>query len=138
MATFNLANQILIVNPSANVDSTYGPYNTVAEANTAIVSGLRVIGRTVGIITDGSVVEYWWKNGILDTDLIEKTATPVTYIARHDFESPYDYLGKALTGSSESSNVWTIKRLTISSNGSSIIQSATNVAWTNRLTATYT
>jgi hypothetical protein len=75
MATFNLANQINIVNPAANVDSTYGPYNTVTEANTAIISGLRVIGRTVGVITAGSVIEYWWKNGILDTDLIVKSSS---------------------------------------------------------------
>ena len=74
MATFNLANQIFIVNPAANVDSTYGPYNNLAEANAAIVSGLRVIGRTVGIITAGAVVEYWWESGITDSDLVVKSA----------------------------------------------------------------
>ncbi len=84
MATFNLANQIFIVNPAANVDSTYGPYNSVAEANAAIVSGLRVIGRTVGIITAGAVVEYWWESGITDGDLVVK-ASSVTLLSTITF-----------------------------------------------------
>lgn len=61
-----------------------------------------------------------------------------TYIARHDFQNTYDYLGKALTGSSESSNVWTITRLTLSPNGSATIGTATSVAWTNRYSVIYT
>jgi len=74
MANFNLANRIEIVNPAANVDATYGPYADVAEANAAIIEGLRVQGRTVGILSGGTVVEYWWKDGVTDLDLVEKTS----------------------------------------------------------------
>lgn len=53
---------------------------------------------------------------------------------RHDFVSPYDYNGKAAVGSSEASAVWTIKRISTAG----VTTTATGVAWTNRLTATYT
>lgn len=72
--SFNLAQPVLITNASANVDFNYGTYNSVAEANAAIISGLREKGRTVGILIGGSVVEYWWKSGILDADLVPKSA----------------------------------------------------------------
>ena len=55
---------------------------------------------------------------------------------RHDF-NVYDYLGKAPSGSSEGANVWTITRLTIASDGTTTIGTATNVDWTNRYTHTY-
>lgn len=50
-----------------------------------------------------------------------------------------NYCGVALgTGISESSSVWTITRLTIAASGSITTATATNVAWTDRETATYT
>jgi hypothetical protein len=48
-----------------------------------------------------------------------------------------NYCGTANKGSAEASAVWTIKRLTIGSSGSITIATATNVAWTNRESATY-
>jgi hypothetical protein len=49
-----------------------------------------------------------------------------------------NYCGVALgTGVSESSTVWTITRLTIAASGSITTATATNVAWTNRQSATY-
>ena len=48
-----------------------------------------------------------------------------------------NYCGMANKGSAEASAVWTIKRLTIASSGSVTIATATNVAWTNRESATY-
>lgn len=57
-------------------------------------------------------------------------------IYRHDFNI-YDYLGTAPIGSSESSNVWEITRLTIASNGSVTTGVATNVSWTGRYTHIY-
>ena len=52
---------------SSNVDDLYGYYNSIQEALTNIVPGLRKGGRTVGIKQeDGSIVEYWWEN---DNDL---------------------------------------------------------------------
>lgn len=72
MSTFNISKRIRLTNPAANIDSTYGPYNSVSEANTAVIQALRVIGRTVIIDVAGTAVEYWWESGVEDSDLVEK------------------------------------------------------------------
>lgn len=46
------------------------PYISITEVNSTILSGNRYIGLTVNI--NGS--EYWYKDGIGDNDLIEKTS----------------------------------------------------------------
>ena len=68
-----------------------------------------------------------------------------SYIRRHSFTNynpgtgnSLDYNGYAVQGSSESANVWTITRLTINAFGISTRAYATNVAWTDRATVTYT
>ena len=71
---FELANKVEIVNPYANIDAMYGPYSNLPEALSAIPIELRIIGRTVGIITDTHIDEYWWKNGVKDSDLVLKAA----------------------------------------------------------------
>jgi len=70
--SFNLAQPVLITNASSNVDFNYGPFNSVAAANAAVIGDLREKGRTVGILVGGSVVEYWWESGITDSDLVVK------------------------------------------------------------------
>lgn len=77
MATFNLGNKILITNPAANVDSKYGPHTTFASASAA-TANLREVGLTVGIIESGSVVEYWYKSGITDNDLVKKQTSSIS------------------------------------------------------------
>ena len=57
--------------------------------------------------------------------------------ANNSSNNNINYNGYAVTGSSESSSVWTITRLTIAASGSITIATATNVAWTNRESATY-
>jgi hypothetical protein len=57
---------------------------------------------------------------------------------RSDWVAPYSYCGTAPTGSAESSNVWTIKRIEVLNDGNVIVLSAINVAWTNRYTVPYT
>lgn len=64
-------------------------------------------------------------------------------IRRHSFtnfdgSNSYDYNGYAPVGSSESSNVWTIRRILISPNGSTSVGTTSSVAWTDRLTVIYT
>ena len=79
MATFNLSNEIQIVNPSANVDSHYGTYTSLSDAYIGVPEILREKGKTVGILESGSVVEYWWKSGITDIDLVKKeTSAPIS------------------------------------------------------------
>jgi len=58
--------------------------------------------------------------------------------ANNSSNNNINYNGVALgTGVSESSAVWTITRLTIAASGSITTATATNVAWTNRQSATY-
>ena len=55
-----------------------------------------------------------------------------------DGSNSYDYNAYAVAGSSESSNVWTIRRILISPNGSTSVGTTSSVAWTDRLTVIYT
>ena len=65
MAT-NINNKIVCNEPHANLDSYYGPYNSVQDAlqtlNSTTVNGVnyvkRHIGLTVGIETSEGIVEY--------------------------------------------------------------------------------
>jgi hypothetical protein len=59
-------------------------------------------------------------------------------IKRHDFTSSYSYCGTAPSGSLEASSVWNIERILVAENGTTTVTTATNVAWTDRYTATYT
>jgi hypothetical protein len=70
-------------------------------------------------------------------------APTITYIRRSDYTtSPnpnvnYLYCGQAVSGSSESANVWDISRLSISSSGATLTQTTSSAAWTDRYTYTY-
>ena len=57
--------------------------------------------------------------------------------ANNSTNNNINYCGYAVTGSAESSAVWTITRLTISASGAITIGTATSVAWTNRESAIY-
>ena len=72
-----------------------------------------------------------WKNKNLNQIVSERRN------ANNTSNNSINYCGTAPNGSAESSTVWTIKRLTISASGSITIATATNVAWTNRESATY-
>lgn len=70
---------------------------------------------------------------------VSATAAEVSpKIRRHDWTGTYSYCGTALEGSSESSAVWSITRIQFSGAGAVVSTAyATNVAWTDRTTATY-
>lgn len=72
--SFDLTQNIKIVNPYADLDELYGPYETRDAALLAVKEGLRKPGKTLGIIEAGKVTEYWFRQGILDSDLELKTA----------------------------------------------------------------
>lgn len=68
-----ITDQLNIVNvPRANIDAKYGTYTSQSEALTSVPKSLREKGLTVGILVDGTVVEYWFKAGIEDVDLVPK------------------------------------------------------------------
>ena len=52
-----------------NNDALYGPYNSVSIAFTALSSKVNGVdsltqGKTVGVVENGSIVEYWFKDAI--------------------------------------------------------------------------
>ena len=62
-------------NSPKSIDNKYmvggvTPYASVAAANTAVNSAYRHKGLKVRITIGGEEVEYWWKYGITDSDLI--------------------------------------------------------------------
>lgn len=60
--SFNLGNQITLKNVNSNVDRDYGPYEdkTLTEIADLLKDTIQ-IGKTVGIIEEGKIVEYWWQ-----------------------------------------------------------------------------
>lgn len=71
-----LNNKIRIISAaSANVDFDYGPYNSITEALTTLTSPFRTLGKTVGVVSNGSIEEYWFKDGVLDIDLVQKQSS---------------------------------------------------------------
>jgi len=97
MSTLNISKRIRLSNPAANIDSTYGPYNSVSEANAAVNQLLRVIGRTVIIDVAGTAVEYWWESGVEDSDLVEKVLGTNTDIPVILFDDPGVSLKQGVT-----------------------------------------
>ena len=76
-------NNIIICNePHANLDGYYGPYSSIEEAletlNSETIAGVaytkRAVGLTVGILENNEVVEYWFRSGVEDGDLVIKTS----------------------------------------------------------------
>ena len=75
--TFPLVNRVGMATPVANVDVRYGPWLSLNDALTGFNPALRFRGLTVGIytpnnITTSPVIEYWWKSGVTDNDLVLK------------------------------------------------------------------
>jgi len=75
-----LAGSVLI-GTTKPVDVKYGPFNAasyaaaVTLANTEIASTIRYKGLTVGLSeNNGEIKEYWYKDGVADGDLVEKTS----------------------------------------------------------------
>jgi hypothetical protein len=60
------------------------------------------------------------------------------YSRRFAWVSPYSYSGRAAAGTATSAAAWTIKRSQVSASGAiTATLTATNVAWDNYATATY-
>lgn len=77
--SFNLGNQIALKNKNSNIDRDYGPYEgkTLTEIATLLTDTIQ-IGKTIGVIEDGTVVEYWWQPvGEGKYGFVIKTNTPI-------------------------------------------------------------
>jgi len=67
-----VSQRIKLMNPG-NLDEWYGPYTSTANANLAVPASVRS-GKTVAVSTSAGIVEYWWRNGSLDVDLVAKNS----------------------------------------------------------------
>lgn len=83
MAVASLANRVQVNTTCSNNDALYGPYTSTKEAlesiPSALIDGNGAIGRTIGVIENGKVVEYWWQkvdNGYAFVKKVD-TGTPV-------------------------------------------------------------
>jgi hypothetical protein len=70
--TFPLVNRVGITTPAANIDARYGPWPTFNDALTGFNTGLRFPGLTVAVSSVGGITEYWYKNGVADSNLVLK------------------------------------------------------------------
>ena len=70
MGTRYTQNNFYITDDEA-LDSRQGPFNSVSEALDFIEH--RYKGLSVYVLNSGSVVEYWFKNGIEDANLVAKS-----------------------------------------------------------------
>lgn len=68
-----------------SIDYKYGPWTDTATAIAAIPLYQRYQGLTIGVVTGGVLTEYWFKNGILDADLITKTSSASSSGLPYDF-----------------------------------------------------
>lgn len=72
---FEISQRVKVSSPVANIDENYGPWSSSAAAASSISEATRTEGLTVGVLTSGSVVEYWWKAATGDSDLVRKLVT---------------------------------------------------------------
>ena len=57
---------------------------------------------------------------------------------RYDIQTTVIYVGSAARGTPEATAAWTIRRVSLVSGVPTVTAWATNVAWSDRTTATYT
>jgi len=63
------------VNAPKNIDGRLGPYDTTASAILAIdETTQRYLGLTVVVTGSGTLEEYWFQNGVTDSDLVLKSS----------------------------------------------------------------
>lgn len=61
--------KIKSVNASESIDADFGPYESVADANSKIPSALRKEGKMIGIYSSGELSLFAYQGGIGDMDL---------------------------------------------------------------------
>lgn len=121
--TFNSANQLVKLNGSGQLPALDGSLLTNVVTQLTDLTDVGVSG-----LTSGQTLYY---TGSVWTNITLKK------VSRHEFNGGYSYCGKAPYGSSETSAVWTIRRIQILRDGNTVTTTATNVTWSGRLTHTY-
>ena len=75
MNPLTISKTLFVNGAVADLNYLYGPYDSVSAATTAVTSTVRAKGLTLGITTTDGIVEYWFKNGITDSDLVVKSTS---------------------------------------------------------------
>lgn len=88
-------NDNININSPKVLDYRYGPWNSISDANTNILSLQRQKGLTIGILNGSSVVEYWYCSGITNSDLIIKS--PGSLNDKLDLSAFYQYTSNTNT-----------------------------------------
>jgi len=121
--TFNGVNQLVRLDGSGKLPAIDGSQLTGLVSQIANLSDVQ--------LTDLQSGQSLFYNG---TKWVNLTSSATV---RHDYVGVYSYCGKAPQLSSESSAVWTIKRIQVLTDGNVLISQAVNVTWTGRLSHTY-
>lgn len=66
----------ILVGTQKPTDARFGPYASTALALSDLTPVYRYKGLTVGIETNGVITEYWFKNGVADSDFVVKSLDP--------------------------------------------------------------
>jgi len=121
--TFNGVNQLVRLDGTGKLPAIDGSQLTGLVSQIANLSDVQ--------LTDLQSGQSLFYNG---TKWVNLTSSATV---RHDYVGSYSYCGKAPQLSSESSAVWTIKRIQVLTDGNVLITQAVNVTWTGRLSHTY-
>jgi hypothetical protein len=121
--TFNGVNQLVRLDGTGKLPAIDGSQLTGLVSQIANLSDVQ--------LTDLQSGQSLFYNG---TKWVNLTSSATV---RHDYVGVYSYCGKAPQLSSESSAVWTIKRIQVLTDGNVLITQAVNVTWTGRLSHTY-
>jgi hypothetical protein len=120
-----------------------GPRNSTGIGNeVGINSWYAAIGNgshhmtSSQIWNSGSIIRLETDTQVTGSLTVNGVGVSVIKERRQDFVYPYSYCGTAASGSAEAASVWTIVRINMSGS-TDTIGTATNVAWTNRYSATY-
>lgn len=63
LGTYDLTKRIKVLSSTPNIDAHYGPYASLDEAKDTLKNVLKpsAIGRTIGVVSNNKVTEYWYQ-----------------------------------------------------------------------------
>jgi hypothetical protein len=104
-----------------------------AEVNPVLAAGEFGWDTTAKLFKVGDGSTRW---ADLDYVLTGDAAVPPSEL-RADYVHPYSYCGSAPKDALEPQTVWTVTRIEVEASGQVTTTTATEIAWVDRLTATY-
>lgn len=128
------------------VDSIVATGSLQGTASFAATASYLIGGVTIdtgSLVTTSSFNAYTGSNASQFAGTASFATSTTLLIRRSDYTASIDpninllYLGEAVNGSAESSTVWTISQLSISSSGATVTRTTSSAAWANRYSYTY-